>query len=88
MHLDNPTRQARQIHCGPEAVEMALSGEFDVITTYREPWKVKRSWINNQRDFSEWRKQWAAYRIIRPLAKVYQMSDLTYHENAYIDHMV
>ena len=70
-----------QHHCSEEAVLLAQSGDYRVLTTYRHPEDVAESWRKRRYgwDTKQWREQWKCYADIVPLAEVFRTEDLPYH---------
>jgi hypothetical protein len=75
-------------HCNPAAVRQALSGNYRVITTYRDPLRIAASWRNRGRFITypnTWFEQWECWAQIVPIAEIVHMSDLGKKLGSYHD---
>jgi hypothetical protein len=78
-------REIKWIHCCPEAVKLAKSGDYErVLTTYRDPEQVALSWAKRRFPFKTkvWRAQWLSYIDILPYAEVIPVSGLNARLNS------
>ena len=71
-----------RVHLVPFGLKKAKSGQYRVVTTYRNPEDVADSWARRNHEWKsdKWREQWEAWAEVVPLAeRVYRYEDLTQH---------
>lgn len=70
--------EVKWLHCCQEAVELALGGDYETLTTYRDPRETALSWLRRSNTIPSdvWREQWRAWDQISRVARVYRMSEL------------
>ncbi len=84
--LNVEPQEIRWLHCCNEAVELAKSGNYKVVTTYRDPAETALSWAKRGNFPSDvWREQWTAYKDIYPLAEVIPVTELRQRLNRHPD---
>lgn len=74
------------LHCSPDALHKAKSGDYEVWTTWRDPHRVAASWFNRGRWGSRqwerrWRSQWECYHKIKHYATVVPVEALAVRRN-------
>jgi hypothetical protein len=90
MMLDKMPFKYKFTHC-EKLMEPKLGeiiDEFNIITTYRDPYLVAASWVNRRPLDSirsrHWIANWKRWAILAPHAvKVFRIKDLTVHKNQY-----
>ena len=85
---EDPGRRVVLHHCNKTAEAIARGGEHEVITTFRDPYRIAASWINRDRLKTyprEWHTQWDHWSRIAPLAKIYRTDSLTKKLNTHKD---
>lgn len=65
------------IHCCQDVIDKA--DQYDIHTTFRDPYEVAISWAN-RRDITQgerkWREQWRCWAELVPIATIYPVEDL------------
>lgn len=68
-----------RMHTWPNGIVMARTGNYRVITTYRDPRDVAATWAKRSQHWRSglWRAQWEAWAEIVPTAeRIYRLEDL------------
>ena len=85
-----------QEHCNEKMLELAKSGEYEVYTTWRSPYRVAASfgnrekiyptWPNGGANIKDWIEWWKYWSLMQPyVTKVFDMDDLTGQVNSMTD---
>ena len=92
-HLDAKYKEGftkHQEHCSKKMLELAKSGDYEVYTTWRSPYRVAASFGNRQKievtHINAWIDWWKYWSLMQPyVTKVFDMDDLTEQTNSMTD---
>jgi len=89
----DPANEGRKVtlhHCNKSAEKIAKGGKHEIVTTFRDPYRIAASWFNRDRVKTyprEWHTQWDHWSRIAPLARVVRVEmipkKLNTHEDTY-----